>query len=174
MYLLQCVAAALRSSCLRKGYGAIIVKEVDGIVTGTYMGYNGSAIKHPNCNDIGYCQRSEQPTPNMSKYEYCRAIHAEENAVIKAGSSNSVDATLFLFGYDKRTNEIVDVYPCENCMNRIYNVGIKKLVCLTPNNIAEYTRQYTLHNSFRRSATYPCERLLKLIRLILNHSQVIE
>ena len=67
-----------RSTCLRRCYGAIIVKN-DEIVS---TGYNGAPRGRRNCGDLGYCTREAMNIPSGQRYELCRSVHAEMNAII--------------------------------------------------------------------------------------------
>ena len=89
-------AVAKRSTCLRRQYGAVIVKD-DRIIS---TGYNGAARGEPNCCDEGVCWREAHDIPHGQQYEKCRAVHAEANAIINANPSDMIGATLFLAGFE--------------------------------------------------------------------------
>ena len=67
-----------RATCLRRIYGAIIVKNDEIISTG----YNGAPRGRANCVDMGYCSREAMKVPRGERYELCRSVHAEANAII--------------------------------------------------------------------------------------------
>ena len=135
-YLGIAKAVALRSPCLRRKYGAIIVKN-DTIVS---TGYNGPARGSTNCEEVG-CIKEILNLPHYSGYDYCPAVHAEENAVINAArNGNSViDGTLYLYGIDVKTNEPVAGMPCPRCKRVLINAGIKEVVTIDESgNITKY------------------------------------
>jgi len=129
-YLGIAKAVALRSPCLRRKYGAIIVKN-DAIVS---TGYNGPARRSTNCEEVG-CIKEILNLPHYSGYDYCPAIHAEENAVINAArNGNSViDGTIYLYGIDVKTNKPVAGMPCPRCKRVLINAGIKEVVTIDEN-----------------------------------------
>jgi dCMP deaminase len=135
-YLGIAKAVALRSPCLRRKYGAIIVKN-DAIVS---TGYNGPARGSTNCEEVG-CIKEILNLPHYSGYDYCPAVHAEENAVINAArTGNSViDGTLYLYGIDVKTNKPVAGMPCPRCKRVLINAGIKEVVTIDESgNITKY------------------------------------
>jgi dCMP deaminase len=135
-YLGIAKAVALRSPCLRRKYGAIIVKN-DAIVS---TGYNGPARGSTNCEEVG-CIKEILNLPHYSGYDYCPAVHAEENAVINAArTGNSViDGTLYLYGIDIKTNKPVAGMPCPRCKRVLINAGIKEIVTIDESgNITKY------------------------------------
>ena len=114
-----------RSTCLRRCYGAIIVKN-DEIVS---TGYNGAPRGRANCVDMGYCSREAMNVPRGERYELCRSVHAEANAIISAARSQSIGATLYLAGRDAKTGELLsDATSCSMCRRLIINAGIEKVV----------------------------------------------
>jgi dCMP deaminase len=135
-YLGIAKAVALRSPCLRRKYGAIIVKN-DAIVS---TGYNGPARGSTNCEEVG-CIKEILNLPHYSGYDYCPAVHAEENAVINAArTGNSViDGTIYLYGIDVKTNKPVAGMPCPRCKRVLINAGIKEVVTIDESgNITKY------------------------------------
>jgi dCMP deaminase len=135
-YLGIAKAVALRSPCLRRKYGAIIVKN-DAIVS---TGYNGPARGSTNCEEVG-CIKEILNLPHYSGYDYCPAVHAEENAVINAArNGNSViDGTLYLYGIDVKTNKPVAGMPCPRCKRVLINAGVKEVVTIDESgNITKY------------------------------------
>jgi len=115
-----------RSTCLRKHYGAIIVSN-DEIVS---TGYNGAPRGRSNCVDIDYCTRNAMNIPSGERYELCRAVHAEANAIISAKRADMFGATLYLVGKEAATGEYVaDTIPCSMCRRLIIDAGIARVVC---------------------------------------------
>ena len=117
-------AVSARSTCLRRHYGAVIVK--DDVIIST--GYNGSARGEPNCCDVGTCWRKEHNIPHGEQYEKCVAAHAEANAIIFASYPSCRGATLYLYGYDCENDEEIDAKPCLNCQKLIRNACIERVV----------------------------------------------
>lgn len=122
-YLDIAAAVSARSTCIRRQYGAVIVKN-DAIVS---TGYNGSARGLTNCCDMGECYREAHNVPHGQQYEKCEAVHAEANAIINATRDEMCGATLYLAGFEngeRMTNPV----PCEMCMRLIINAGIGRIV----------------------------------------------
>ena len=114
-----------RSTCLRKRYGAIIVKN-DSILS---TGYNGAPRGRANCNEIGVCMREKLNIPRGERYELCRSVHAEANAIISASRNECIGGDLYLAGHDARTGEILhDATSCSMCRRMIINAGIRRVV----------------------------------------------
>ena len=123
------VAVAERSTCLRRKYGAVIVK--DDVIVST--GYNGAPRGRANCCDIGTCKRDSENIPHGERYELCRSVHAEQNAIIAAGYEKTNGATLYLAGIDSVDGTVIsDPDCCMMCKRVIINAGIKKVVFLSP------------------------------------------
>ena len=122
-----------RSTCLRRKYGAIIVRNDEIISTG----YNGAPRGRRNCSDIGGCTRESLHVPSGERYELCRSVHAEANAIISASRRDMIGATLYLVGRDAKTNELLrEANSCSMCKRQIINAGIEKVV--TRMNETEY------------------------------------
>ena len=101
-YYLDIAEATLqRSTCLRRNFGAIIVKNDEIISTG----YNGSPRGRKNCIDLGYCMREKLNIPRGERYELCRSVHGEENAIISAARKDMIGSSLFLVGKTYETGE---------------------------------------------------------------------
>ena len=98
-----------RATCLRRVYGAIIVKNDEIISTG----YNGSPRGRKNCVDMGFCTREAMQVPRCERYELCRSVHAEANAIISASRRDMVGGTLYLVGRNAQTGELLtDATSC--------------------------------------------------------------
>lgn len=124
-YLDIAETVAERSTCLRRGFGAIIVKNDQIIATG----YNGAPRGSKNCSDLGVCLREEMGIPRGERYELCRSVHAEANAIISAARNDMIDATLYLACKDMKTGELVaGTNSCSMCKRLIINAGIKRVV----------------------------------------------
>jgi len=121
---------ARRSTCLRRWYGAVIVKN-DQIIS---TGYAGAARGAVNCDDIGVCPRQQANVPHGERYELCRSVHAEMNAIIHAARADMIDSTLYLTGLNAKDGSIVnDASPCRICRRLIINAGIKTVKVLGKN-----------------------------------------
>ena len=119
---------ASRSTCLRKKFGAVIVKD-DTIVS---TGYNGAPRGRKNCDEIGSCMRDKLGIPRGERYELCRSVHAEQNAIIAAARERMIGSTLYLVCIDSKTGELVgDVMSCMMCMRAVINAGIENVVIRT-------------------------------------------
>ena len=118
--------AATRTTCLRRSVGAVIVKNKHILATG----YNGAPKKVPNCKDLGGCLREKLNVPSGERHELCRALHAEQNAIIQCAMSgqNIEGATIYI------THQ-----PCIICSKMIINAGIKRIVVREgyPDNLAK-------------------------------------
>ena len=114
-----------RGTCLRRNFGAIIVNN-DQIVS---TGYTGAPRGRKNCIDIGVCVREKNNIPRGERYELCRSVHAEANAIIHASRDAMLGATLYLVGKDAKTGEYVEnASACSMCKRMIINAGIKKII----------------------------------------------
>ena len=114
-----------RATCLRRVYGAIIVKNAE--ITST--GYNGAPRGRANCVDMGYCSREAMKVPRGERYELCRSVHAEANAIISASRRDMVGGTIYLVGRDARTGELLaDATSCLMCRRMVINAGLEKVV----------------------------------------------
>ena len=114
-----------RSTCLRKHYGAIIVKN-DSIIS---TGYNGAPRGRKNCDDIGSCMRATMGIPRGERYELCRSVHAEANAIIAAPREQMLGATLYMVGVDSKSGELVPgTSSCMMCKRQVINAGIERVI----------------------------------------------
>lgn len=116
---------AERGTCLRRNYGAIIVKNDEIISTG----YVGAPRGRKNCSDLGRCIRQEMGIPRGERYEMCRSVHAEANAIISAARRDMIDATLYLVGIERDSGEFVaNSCCCSMCKRMVINAGIGEVV----------------------------------------------
>ena len=114
-----------RGTCLRRRYGAVIVKNDEVISTG----YVGAPRGRKNCSDLGYCIRQQLNIPRGERYELCRSVHAEANAIISAPRDKMLGATLYLSGREVSTNEFIqNSNSCSMCKRMIINAGIKNVI----------------------------------------------
>jgi len=114
-----------RGTCLRRNFGAIIVQN-DEIVS---SGYSGAPRGRHNCMDTGICVRETLGVPRGERYELCRSVHAEANAIISASRRDMIGSTLYLVGKNAKTGEYVEnASPCSMCKRLIINAGIARVV----------------------------------------------
>lgn len=123
-----------RGTCLRRNFGAIIVKN-DEIVS---TGYVGAPRGRKNCSDLGYCTREKLQIPRGERYELCRSVHAEANAIISAARRDMLGSILYLVGKDAKSGELVpNACCCAMCKRMVINAGIDKVI--VRNTPTEYT-----------------------------------
>lgn len=114
-----------RGTCLRRHYGAVIVNNDEVISTG----YVGAPRGRKNCSDLGYCIRQELNIPRGERYELCRSVHAEANAIISASRDKMLGSTLYLSGREVSTGKYIkNSNSCSMCKRMIINAGIKEVV----------------------------------------------
>lgn len=139
-YLDLAEACARRGTCIRRNYGAVIVKNDEVLATG----YSGAARGLPNCCDRGTCMREELGCKPGERYELCVSVHAEQNAIICAARKDMIGATLYLVGIDAKTGEVLSkAEPCLLCRRMIINAGIREVVGRSGNE-GNYTRTEVL------------------------------
>ena len=124
-YLDIAETVAERATCMRRHFGAIIVKD-DEIVS---TGYNGAPRGRQNCTDINFCIRDELKIPRGERYEMCRSVHAEANAIIAAPRDRMLGATLYMTCVNPKDGSL---YPgtssCMMCKRQIINAEIETVV----------------------------------------------
>ena len=114
-----------RSTCLRRRFGAIIVKNDIIIATG----YNGAPRGRKNCSDIGGCMREKLNLPRGERYEMCRSVHAEANAIIAAERDRMIGSTLYMCCTDPKTGEVMpNTCSCMMCKRMVINAGIERVI----------------------------------------------
>ena len=124
-YLDIAETVAKRSTCLRRHYGAVIVNH-DEIVS---TGYVGAPRGRQNCSDLNRCIRMELKIPRGQRYELCRSVHAEANAIISASREKMIGATMYLVGTEASTGEyIVNSNSCSMCKRMVINAGIETVI----------------------------------------------
>lgn len=113
-----------RGTCLRRRYGAVIVKNDEVISTG----YVGAPRGRKNCTDLGTCVRVQLKIPRGERYELCRSVHAEANAIISAPRDKMIGSSLFLCGIEMDTDEYIkNSSCCSMCKRMVINAGIEKV-----------------------------------------------
>jgi len=124
-YLNMAESTLERGTCLRRSFGAVLVKNDEIIATG----YNGAPRGRQNCSDLGYCLREKLEVPRGERYELCRSVHAEQNVIISAERNDMLGSTLYLVGKNLADGEYVaNARPCALCKRMIINAGIKDIV----------------------------------------------
>lgn len=124
-YLDICETILERGTCIRRNFAAIIVKQDEIIATG----YTGAPRGRRNCCDLGQCRREELNVPRGTRYELCRSVHAEQNAIISARRQDMIGTTMYLVGKEQKTGEYVhNASPCTLCKRFIINAGIERII----------------------------------------------
>ena len=118
-------AVGRRSTCLRRRYGAIIVR--DRIIVST--GYNGAPRGEANCIDTGICERERLHVPKGQNYELCVAVHAEQNAIVNGDPAKMQDAVIYIVGYNA-DGTLASGKPCLLCRRMLRNARLAKVVYL--------------------------------------------
>lgn len=125
-YMKMADTVSLRSTCLRRRYGAVIVSKDDRIVS---TGYNGAPRTRANCIDLGKCLREQLQIKSGTHYELCRAVHAEANAILNGNPLDIIDSTLYLAGTDYNSGlPSRFISPCAMCQRLILNAKIARVV----------------------------------------------
>lgn len=123
-YLNVAETFSYRSTCIKRKYGAVVVKD-DSVIS---TGYNGSPRGFDNCCDIGNCPRKELGMHQGEGYGICRAIHAEQNALLGCERYETMDADLYLAGVNPDDNTVHRAKPCPLCARLIIQAGIKNVI----------------------------------------------
>lgn len=124
-YLDIAQTVAERATCMRRRFGAIIVK--DDVIVST--GYNGAPRGRQNCTDINFCIRDKLQIPRGERYEMCRSVHAEANAIIAAPRDRMLGATLYMVCVNPKDGTLYDgTSSCMMCKRQIINAGIETVI----------------------------------------------
>ena len=124
-YLDIAESVSQRCTCMRKHYGAVIVKDDEIIATG----YVGAPRGRKNCSDIKSCIRIDKQIARGERFELCRSVHAEANAIISASRKDMIGSTLYMTGFDLSINDyIVNATSCAMCKRLIINAGISRVI----------------------------------------------
>jgi dCMP deaminase len=134
-YIDIATAVAKRGTCLRRIYGAVIVKN-DQIIS---TGYCGAPRRTHNCIDRGVCKRQELNISSGERYDLCRSVHAEQNAIIHASRMDLKDSDLYLSGIEVATMNLIVPVPCVMCKRMIINAGIDRVITMIGANKFQYT-----------------------------------
>ena len=136
-YLNIALEVSQRGTCIRRNYGDVIVNDDEIISTG----YTGAPRGTNNCVDIRYCARSNMGVPSGERYELCRSVHAEMNAVIHASRRDAIGGIMYLMGVDAEDGKPLQsgAEPCRLCKRVIINAGITKVITRNGNgNVITY------------------------------------
>lgn len=127
-YLNIAKEVSLRSTCFRRKIGAIIVR--DDVIVAT--GYVGAPRKTKDCFERGNCFRNNYQIPHGQRYELCRSVHAEQNAIINAARAgvSLLKGDIFIYGENEK-GEKIDSFPCFICKKMIINAGLERAICST-------------------------------------------
>lgn len=123
MYLNCAESFAYRSTCLKRKYGAVIVKD-DAVIS---TGYNGSPRGFENCCDLGACVRIRRKMHQGEGYALCRAVHAEANALLNCSRTQTLGADLYLAGINPADGSVHRAKPCPLCARLIIQAGIRRV-----------------------------------------------
>ena len=133
-YLDIALVVSDRATCLRRRFGAVLVK--DNTILST--GYNGAPRGCEDCLTRGWCEREQQEISRGERYEVCRSVHAEMNALLHAGRERAVGSVLYIAARDVLTGEITAAQPCIMCARLIMNAGVAQVVIRTPDGLIRY------------------------------------
>ncbi len=134
-YLNVAEVFAYRSTCIKRKYGAVIVK--NDVVIST--GYNGSPRGYENCCDVGECPRMKLEMHQGEGYDICRAIHAEQNALLNCSREQTMGADIYLTGINPEDNTIHPAKPCPLCARFLLQAGIKNVIMRVGDREEDYT-----------------------------------
>ena len=145
-YLAIAKEVARRSTCFRRRIGAVILRDDQIIATG----YVGAPRKTKDSFEHGFCLRDKQNIPHGQRYELCRSVHAEQNAIINAARAgvSLLNGHMYIYGEDPRGGKLIDAFPCFICKKMIINAGLDRVICSTKDGkiktfkIAEWIREW--------------------------------
>lgn len=144
---------ATRATCIRRRYGAVIVKNNQIISTG----YAGAPRGTPNCIDLGKCYRQEKNIPSGQNYDLCRSVHAEMNAIVHAGREKTIGAKIYIHGTDlENNNKPIEGKPCLLCKRMVMNSGIEEVITQRPDGII---KTYKISEWISESINHPFREL---------------
>jgi dCMP deaminase len=134
-YLNIAKEVAKRGTCLRRNYGAIIVKD-DQIIS---TGYSGAPRGTRNCCDVGTCPREEANIPSGERYELCKSVHAEQNTIINAARAgvSVLGGIIYLYSENAKDGSINDAASCKMCRRVLINAGLVKIIAKTKKGYTE-------------------------------------
>lgn len=118
---------AKRSTCFRRSIGAIIIRD-DQIIS---TGYVGAPRKTKSSFEHGSCLRDKLQIPHGHRYELCRSVHAEQNAIINAARAgvSLLGGDMYIFGSSQGEDKPINAIPCFICKKMIINTGLNRIIC---------------------------------------------
>ena len=126
-----------RSTCIRRRFGCVIVNN-DSIIS---TGYNGAPRGRANCNELNTCVRDTLKVPRGERYELCRSVHAEANAIISAAREHMIGSTLYMCCTNPEDNSIIGgISSCAMCKRLVINAGISTVIT------RDTKDAFTIHN----------------------------
>ena len=128
-YLDLAKAVCKRATCTKVEIGAVIIKDDQVISTG----YCGAPRGTKSSQEHNFCLRKQLGIPSGQRYEICRSVHAEQNAIINAARSGTslLGGDMYIYGKiegDDNT-ETLDAFPCFICKKMLINCGLKRVIC---------------------------------------------
>lgn len=130
------MVAATQSTCIRRKFGAVIVDPITKQIIS--VGFNGSPSGKEHCADINWCLRNELEIPAGERYEVCRSLHGEMNAILRAGQRDTVGAHMYIAGFEVTTGlPVTKPLPCFLCTKMIINAHISKVFLYNKRNVIE-------------------------------------
>ena len=123
-YLDLAQVVSQRGTCLRRKFGAVIVKNDEVISTG----YVGAPRGRRNCSDLGYCIREKLAIPRGERYELCRSVHAEANAIISASVIRCWGGGYVPCGVENDGSYVLNACCCSMCKRMVINAGIARVI----------------------------------------------
>lgn len=147
-----------KSKCFRRALGAVIVRDNQIISTG----YVGAIRKGKDCFEHGFCLRTKLGIPHGHRYELCRSVHAEQNAIINAARAgvSLLGGDLYLYGADAVSGEYIDVLPCFICKKMVINAGLARIICSTKEGririfqISDWVHYWQIHDILEDKEQY--------------------
>lgn len=127
-FLVTALAIAARASCLRMRFGAVVVAPDKRIVA---TGYNGAPAGTQDSLEAGFCLRQALGVPHGQRYEICRAVHAEQNAIQRANYQELASSTIYIAGWDPQKKKLVTAAPCSMCQRMLLGTPLHFFVYLT-------------------------------------------
>ena len=158
-YLNTAEVFAYRSTCLKRKYGAAIVK--DDIIIST--GYNGSPRGQINCCELEECPRIKANCHQGEGYSMCKAIHAEMNALLNCSREQTIGADLYLTGINPKDNSIYAAKPCPICARMIIQAGIKNVYLRQSNKENDYIKLPAIELEWYKDSLIPTGKSVELL-----------
>jgi dCMP deaminase len=129
-YLDLAKSVCRRATCTKVEIGAVIIRD-DQVVS---TGYCGAPRGTKSSLEHGFCLRKKLGIPSGQRYELCRSVHAEQNAIINAARSGTsvLNGDMYIYGQfreDGKEGETIDAFPCFICKKMIINTGINRVIC---------------------------------------------